>query len=160
MACQAIAEMVAQLSLPDFDTHTTLRKHQSGDLYLSDLGNRTIRRIDYRTGVITRVAGNGLAGRGGDGGLAVDAELDCTCGVAVDRDGNIYLSDEWASNVRRVDVQSGVITTVAGRNARHYPSEKGTSRPFAGPELSLVGYHGDGGPAAEASFLSPRAPSL
>ena len=133
-----------------------LAQHQSGDLYLSDLGNRTIRRIDYLTGVITRVAGNGRAGRGGDGGLAVDAELDCTSGVAVDRDGNIYLSDEWASNVRRVDFQSGIISTVAGQNARHYPSEKGASRPFAGPELSLVGYHGDGGPAAEAAFFHPE----
>jgi len=133
-----------------------LAQNQHGDLYLSDLGNRTIRRIDYETGVITRVAGSGRAGRGGDGGLAVDAELDCTCGVAVDRDGNIYLSDEWAGNVRRVDVKSGIIKTIAGQNARHYPSEQGTSRPFVGPGLSLAGYHGDGGPAAEAAFFHPE----
>jgi sugar lactone lactonase YvrE len=133
-----------------------LYQDRAGNLYLSDLGNRTIRRIDYRTGVITRVAGNGRAGRGGDGGPALEAELDCTCGVAVDRDGNLYLSDEWAGNIRRVDARTGIIDTFAGQNARHYPSERGASRPFAGPGLSLVGYHGDGGPASAAAFYHPE----
>ena len=133
-----------------------LYQDREGNLYLSDLGNRTIRRIDYRTGLITRVAGNGRAGRGGDGGPALEAELDCTCGVAVDREGNVYLSDEWAGNIRRVDARTGTITTIAGQNARHYPSERGASRPFAGPGLSLVGYHGDGGPASEAAFYHPE----
>ena len=61
-----------------------LCQDRHGNLYLSDLGNHTIRRIDSMTGVITRVAGSGRKGRGGDRGLAVEAELDCTCGVAVD----------------------------------------------------------------------------
>lgn len=133
-----------------------LYQDRRGNLFVSDLGNRTIRRIDYRTGIITRVAGTGAAGRGGDGGPALDAELDCTCGVAVDAEGNIYLSDEWACNIRRVDARTGIITTFAGKNARHYPSERGASRPFAGPGLSLMGYHGDGGPAAEAAFYHPE----
>lgn len=133
-----------------------LCQDRHGNLYLSDLGNRTIRRIDYATGVITRVAGNGQAGRGGDGGPALAAELDCTCGVAVDRAGNLYLTDEWACNIRRVDAQTGMISTVAGQNARHYPSERGSSRPFAGPGLSLQGYHGDGGPASQAAFYHPE----
>jgi sugar lactone lactonase YvrE len=133
-----------------------LYQDKAGNLYLSDLGNRTIRRIDYRTGVITRVAGTGAAGRGGDGGRALEAELDCTCGVAVDDAGNIYLSDEWSNNIRRVDAETGIITTFGGLNARHYPSERGSSRPFAGPRLSLMGYHGDGGPVAEAAFYHPE----
>ena len=69
-----------------------LHQDRHGNLYLSDLGNHTIRRIDYRTGIVTLVAGSGRIGRGGDGGPAVDAELDCTCGVAVDAGGNVYLS--------------------------------------------------------------------
>lgn len=133
-----------------------LCQDQHGNLFLSDLGNRTIRRIDAQTGVITRVAGNGRAGRGGDGGPALAAELDCTCGVAVDRAGNLYLTDEWACNIRRVDAASGIISTIAGQNARHYPSERGDSRPFAGPGLSLQGYHGDGGPASQAAFHHPE----
>jgi sugar lactone lactonase YvrE len=133
-----------------------LCQDQRGNLYLSDLGNRTIRRIDYRTGVVTRVAGSGAAGRGGDGGPATEAELDCTCGVAVDREGNLFLSDEWSCVIRRVDARTGIITRFAGLDARHYPSERGASRPFAGPGLSLLGYHGDGGPAAAAAFHHPE----
>ena len=133
-----------------------LNQDAKGNLYLSDLGNDTIRRIDVETGVITRVAGSGRRGRGGDGGPAVEAELDCTCGVAIDKAGNLFLSSEWMNNIRRVDAKTGIIETVYGLSARHYPSEEGESRPFSGPDLSLMGYHGDGGPAAEASFRHPE----
>lgn len=127
-----------------------LTQDQHGNLYLSDLGNQTIRRIDYQTGIVTRVAGSGRVGRGGDDGPALDAELDTTCGVAVDAAGNLYLSSEWANNIRRVDAQTGVITLFAGRQAH---SESG---PQSGPGLSLMGYHGDGGPASEAAFHHPE----
>ncbi len=133
-----------------------LSQDQFGNLYLSDLGNRTIRRIDYRSGSVTRVAGSGATGRGGDGGPATEAELDCTCGVAVDRAGNLYLADEWSGVIRRVDARTGIIERFAGQDARHYPSERGLSRPLAGPGLSLTGYHGDGGPAREAAFHHPE----
>lgn len=133
-----------------------LCQDQAGNLYLSDLGNRTIRRIDYATGVVTRVAGTGAAGRGGDGGPALAAELDCTCGVAVDRAGNLYLSDEWGGTIRRVDARTGIIERFAGHDGRHHPSERGASRPFVGPGLGLMGYHGDGGPASEAGFFHPE----
>jgi sugar lactone lactonase YvrE len=133
-----------------------LSQDAHGNLYLSDLGNDTIRRIDVETGIITRVAGSGQRGRGGDGGPALEAELDCTCGVAIDREGNIFLSSEWMNNIRRVDANTGIIETVYGHIARHYPSEQGESRPFSGPDLSLMGYHGDGGPAAEAGFRHPE----
>jgi DNA-binding beta-propeller fold protein YncE len=130
-----------------------LTQDRHGNLYLSDLGNQVIRRIDYHTGIITRVAGSGKVGRGGDGGLALDAELDTTCGVAVDAAGNLYLSSEWANNIRRVDAQTGIITLFAGLNASHAP---GNNRPTSGPGLSLMGYHGDGGPAREAAFHHPE----
>ena len=133
-----------------------LYQDRHGNLYLSDLGNHTIRRIDYETGIITRVAGNGRIGRGGDGGSALDAELDCTCGVAVDREGTVYLSSEWTNNIRRIDPETGIIETVFGHHARHYPSERGGSRPFSGRGLSLGGYHGDGGPARDAGFYHPE----
>ncbi|MCY3713826.1 MAG: NHL repeat-containing protein [Gemmatimonadetes bacterium] len=133
-----------------------LYQDRHGNLYLSDLGNNTIRRIDYETGIISRVAGNGAIGRGGDGGPALDAELDCTCGVAVDRDGNVFLSSEWTNNIRRIDARTGIVETVFGHHARHYPSERGESRPYGGPGLSLGGYHGDGGPARDAGFYHPE----
>jgi len=130
-----------------------LTQDKQGNLYLSDLGNQVIRRIDGKTGIVTRVAGSGKVGRGGDGGLALDAELDTTCGVAVDDEGNIFLSSEWASNIRRVDAQTRVITLFAGQNAAHAP---GANRPTRGPGLSLMGYHGDGAAAADAAFHHPE----
>ena len=129
---------------------------RQGNLYLSDLGNQVYRRIDAETGIVTRVAGSGKIGRGGDGGPAVDAEMDTTCGIAVAANGDLYLSSEWANNIRRVDAGTGIIERFAGLDGRHYPSEQGNSRPGGGPGISLGGYHGDGGPAAEAGFHHPE----
>ena len=135
-----------------------LSQDRHGNLYLSELGSRSnlIRRIDYETGILTTVAGSGKMGRGGDGGPAVEAELDCTCGVAVDDEGHTYLSSEWMNNIRRVDAHTGIIETVYGHVARHHLSERGDSRPMVGQGLSLGGYHGDGGPASEAGFNHPE----
>ena len=133
-----------------------LCQDRDGNLYFSDLGNNTIRRVDYRTGTIDRVAGSGRAGRGGDGGPALEAELDVACGVAVDADGNVYIASEWGNNIRRVDAETGVINRFAGLDARLYSSEEGASRPYPGSNVSLMGYHGDGGPADEAAFQNPE----
>ena len=138
----------------------TIDRH--GNLYLSDLGNQVYRRIDAATGEVTRVAGSGAVGRGGDGGPATQAEMDTTCGIAVDAEGNLYLASEWAGTIRRIDAQTGIIDRIAGLDAHHYPSElpasdvAGGSRPASGSWLSLVGYHGDGGPALEAAFWHPE----
>ena len=69
---------------------------REGNLYFTDLGNVTVRRIDAGTGIINRVAGSGRRGRGGDGGPALEAEFDCPCGLAVDEQGRVYISDEWS----------------------------------------------------------------
>jgi sugar lactone lactonase YvrE len=59
---------------------------------------------------------------------------------------------EWANNVRRVDARTGIITRFAGQNA--VPNPRGG--PQSGPGLSLMGYHGDGGPASAAAFHHPE----
>jgi len=143
--------LAAQLCWPH-----DLTQDRHGNLYLSDLGNQVIRRIDGQSGIITRVAGSGKVGRGGDGGSAFDAELDTTCGVAVDGVGNLYLSSEWANNIRRVDHQSGLIERFAGQNAAHQFDQCRPEPPRAGPGLTLMGYHGDGGPALDAAFSHPE----
>ena len=139
-----------------FDQPHDLRIDGDDNLYVSDLGNSTIRRIDASTGIITTIAGSGKTGRGGDGGPAVEAELDTHCGIAIDRDGNVYISSEWANNIRRIDARTGIIDRFAGWDARHHPSEDGDSRPASGPGLSMGGYHGDGGPADSAGFHHPE----
>jgi sugar lactone lactonase YvrE len=138
-----------------YDPHD-LTQDKHGNLYLTDLGNHAVRRIDHETGIITRVAGSGKVGRGGNGGPALEAEIDNDSGIAVDDDGNIFLSCEWSNAIRRIDAKTGVIDHFAGQEARHHLLEVGNSRPFSGPWLSLGGYHGDGGPAKEAGFHHPE----
>lgn len=83
-----------------------------GNLYVSDLANHRIRKIDT-AGNVTTVAGNGTAGYSGDGGQATAAEIGGVFGLAVDHAGNLYLADALNMRVRMVDT-SGKIQTIAG----------------------------------------------
>ncbi len=86
-------------------------------------------------GIITTVAGNGIAGFAGDGGAATNAELFWPRGVAVDAIGNLFIADEYNNRIRKVDT-NGIITTVAG----YYWSP---------------GFTGDGGAATNAELYDP-----
>lgn len=108
----------------------------AGNLYVTDLGNNRIRRID-RSGVITTVAGSGERGVGGEGTPALTTPLALPGRVAVDAAGNLYIPEQGANRVRRV-APDGTIATVAGRVS---------FRPFGG----------DGGPATEAALSLPTA---
>jgi sugar lactone lactonase YvrE len=83
-----------------------------GALYVADVGNHRIRKVDTR-GIITTVAGNGKAGFSGDGGPATRASLDEPSDVAVSDQGTLYIADTNNSRVRAV-ATNGVVTTVAG----------------------------------------------
>ena len=63
----------------------------AGNLYFADAGNQRIRRIDYATGIISTIAGNGTAGYSGDGGSATSATLSAPTGLAVDSQGQVYI---------------------------------------------------------------------
>jgi uncharacterized protein (TIGR03437 family) len=93
----------------------------SGNLYIADLGNSRIRKVSG--GVITTVAGNGMAGFSGDGGSATSAALSPD-GIAVDSVGNLYISDE-SSRVR--EVLNGVISTVAGNGTAGFNGDLGAA---------------------------------
>ena len=106
----------------------------SGNLYVADLSNNRIRRIDLE-GVITTIGGTGEWGFGGDGGPATEAQFSFPNGLAVDGSGNLYVADTNNRRIRRIDAE-GVITTIAGTGER--------------------GFGGDGGPATEAQFSFPN----
>lgn len=63
----------------------------AGNLYFADAGNQRIRRIDYASGIISTIAGNGTAGYSGDGGSATSATLSAPTGLAVDSQGQVYI---------------------------------------------------------------------
>ena len=105
-----------------------------GNVYFTDTNNHRIRKVTV-TGIITTVAGDGTEGFAGDGGLATSASLDNPTAIAIDGDGNFYLSDTGNSRVRKVAAGTGIISTVAGNGT---------------PAFS-----GDGGPATSAALLFP-----
>ena len=108
----------------------------SGNLFIADTNNHSIRRVDAATEVITTVAGTGTQGFSGDGGPATSASLSFPVDVAVDASGNLFIAETGNHRIRRVDAATEVITTVAG-----------TSTP---------GFSGDGGPATSSSLANPR----
>ena len=63
-----------------------------GNLYFSDIVNNRVRRVDAYTGIIRTIAGNGTVGNSGDGGPATSAKLDQPSGVAVDSQGQVYIT--------------------------------------------------------------------
>jgi uncharacterized protein (TIGR03437 family) len=80
----------------------------AGNLFIADRDNHRIRRVSVSSGVITTVAGTGVPGNLGDGGLAIFAELNSPNSVAVDASGNLYIADTGNSRVREV-TSDGVI---------------------------------------------------
>jgi sugar lactone lactonase YvrE len=106
----------------------------AGNVYLSEDNNNRIRKINT-SGIITTVAGNGVAGFSGDGGLATSAQLDAPAGLAVDQAGNIYIADYNNHRIRKVNT-AGIITTVAGSG--------------------VAGYSGDGADAVSAQLHFPN----
>jgi large repetitive protein len=86
----------------------------NGKMYIPDSGNNEVRVVSG--GTINAFAGTGTAGYSGDNGAAISAQLDTPFGVATDPANNVYIADARNYVVRRVDSQSGTITTVAGNN--------------------------------------------
>ena len=108
-----------------------------GGLYFCEVGNQKIRRLDLQSSAVTTIAGNGQRGSAGDGGPALAASLNMPHEICFDGDGNLFVVERDSHAVRMVNMQTGVITRVAG-----------TGRP---------GFSGDGGPATEAELNIPHS---
>src|SRR5271165_995628 len=171
----------AQLNNP-FD----LAFDPAGNLVFADTFNHCLRRINARKGSISTIAGNGAPGLSGDGGPATSAQLNQPDGVTVDRAGTTYVADRLNKRVRRIDVVTGVISTLAGEGS---PSGEPLVEPnglaldptqqflyvadvadhrvrlldvAAGPVFTFAGtgaaeHSGDGGPASDAGIFGARA---
>ena len=94
----------------NFDGPAALAVTSDGTVYITDSQNQRVRAVSP-SGIITTVAGNGVAGHTGDGGPATDAELGSPTGVAIGPDGSLYIAD--GMYVRKV-APSRIITTIAG----------------------------------------------
>lgn len=97
----------------------------AGNIYLSATGDTSrVREVTAGYGIITTVAGNGVRGFAGDGGVATSAELDHPQGLAIDSSGDIYASTSADGRIRQVHT-SGVITTIAGDGTNGYSGDGG-----------------------------------
>ncbi len=112
----------------------------AGDIFIADVNDHRVRRVDAITGFISTVAGNGTAPVGGaigDHGPATGATLSQPTAVAVDAAGNLYVADQGIPTVRFVAMATGTITTIAGNGTQ--------------------GFSGDGAAATAAALSVPRA---
>ena len=108
----------------------------SGNFYIADYDNYRIRKVTVSTGIITTIAGTGIATYSGDTGQGTSAALNLPHGVNLDSSGNVYVADSYNNRIRKVTLSTGIITTVAGS------STSGS-------------YSGDNGQATSAKLNSP-----
>ncbi len=117
-----------------------IAKGPDGSLYICEIANHVVRKLDESTGNLTLVAGNGMKGYSGDGGPATKAQLNEPYEVRFDKAGNVYFVEMQNNLVRKVDAKTGIISTVAGTGKQ--------------------GFSGDGGPATKATFNRPHSITL
>jgi uncharacterized protein (TIGR03437 family) len=110
----------------------------AGNVYFCDRGNNAVRKIDT-AGIITTVAGTGVAGYNGDNIPGTQAKLNSPWRVTIDPAGNLYIADSGNDRIRKL-APNGIITSVAG--------------------TGKAGYSGDGGPATSATLNFPEQAEL
>lgn len=180
-----------------FNLPHELRFDARGDLFVVDMTNHVVRKIDMKTKVITTFAGTGVAGYSGDGGHASQAQFKQPHSIQFGPDGSLYVCDIGNNVIRRIDMQTGVISTFAG-TGKPGPTPDGapiTGTPLKGPRsidfdkegnLWLVtregnqvfkfdlkagiirhvagtgakGFGGNGGPAKLATLSGPKGVSI
>jgi large repetitive protein len=113
---------------------------QDGSLYIADLGNNRVRKVNT-SGAISTIAGDGTRAFTGDGGPAATAELNQPTAIAIDPAGNLYIADSENNRVREISASTGNIETICGTGI------------VASNQLDL----GDDGPASMATINEPYA---
>ena len=113
----------------------------AGNLYIAEAMNHCVRRVDAITGVITTIAGAGVAGYSGNGGPAVNAAFNQPYSLQVDVNNDVYVVDRLNYVVRKIDAATGVISAVAGTGEPGDPDAQD---------------RGDGGPGTRAPLREPN----
>jgi streptogramin lyase len=174
-----------------------IRFDKGGNLFIVERMNHIVRRVDAKTGTISTIAGTGTAGFSGDGGRATMAMMNQPHSIQFDRNGDLYICDILNHRIRRVNRETGIITTFAGTGEKKLTPDgaKIDGTPLNGPRaldfdrqgnlwLALregnavyrfdlkagtihhiagtgkSGFTGNGGPAKEATLSGPKGLSL
>jgi streptogramin lyase len=117
-----------------------LRFDRAGNLYFTDMRNHAIRKIDAKTKVITTLAGNGKPGFAGDGEPANLSQLNQPHSICFDEQGWLYIADVGNHRVRRVDLPTGKIETIAGTGEKKLPRDGALAKtePLFGPRAVCI----------------------
>jgi len=116
-----------------------------GDLYIAERDNHVIRKVDMKTGIISTVAGVGVAGFSGDGGPGVKAQLRQPHSIIRDRDNSLLICDIGNNRIRRLHLDTGIIETFAGTGEAK-PTPDGAAAkdaPLNGPRTMVLASNGD-----------------
>ncbi len=113
----------AQIDLNGFEVNSNLVVTADGTIYFADSRNNRVRRVSA-DGIISTVAGGGSIL--GDGGPAIGATLNQPSAVALGMDGNLYIADSLQHRIRKVDLDTGIITTVVGTGVAGFSCNDGT----------------------------------
>lgn len=129
-----------------------------GDVAFVDKGSNRVRKVNLQTGIISTIAGVCFYGFDGDGKPATQAMLHAPESIVFDHANNLYISDTENHRVRKVDAETGLISTVAGNGDSGYEDKNmggcGMAR-FVSKEAAGALKHGDGNLAAEAVVNAP-----
>jgi hypothetical protein len=103
---------------------------------ISQILDNVIRKVNASNGLISTIAGSGVAGFSGDGNFATSGQFNAPWSIAISGDGSFYIADFYNNRVRKID-STGMLSTMAGNGN--------------------AGYSGDGGYATVASLNSPAS---
>jgi len=128
-----------------FNLPHEIRFDSSGDLFIVDMLNHAIRKVHMKSKLVSTIAGNGKPGYSGDGELAVDAQLNQPHSIQFDSRGDLYICDIRNHAIRKIDMQTGIISTFAGTGNAGPTADDSpiTGTPLNGPRSIDFDSHGD-----------------
>lgn len=117
-----------------------VRFDAEGHMYFVEMQNHVVRRVDRKTGRIVTIAGTGRPGFSGDGGPATKATFNRPHSIALDGRGGLFIADIGNHRIRRVDLESGKVETIAGSEKPMLPRDGQVAQgnPILGPRALFV----------------------
>ena len=111
-----------------------------GSIYIADTRNHAIRKVDAKTNVVSTVAGNGSPGFAGEGKSKQEVQFDQPHSVVLDGEDGLLVADTKNHRLRRIDLASGVVKTIAGNGKRKLPKDGQPAKhsPLFGPRSLAV----------------------
>lgn len=112
-----------------------VRFDRQGNMFFVEMQNHIVRKVDVETNIVSTIAGIGQLGFAGDDGLAIHAQFAQPHSICLDDSSGLYIADIGNHRIRKVDLRSGIVTSIAGTGEKHFPQEGKVAKgnPVLGP---------------------------